>query len=104
MKFLVLAFISCMPLIGNAQVCDIRSSFTELTQGVNKEVICNETIFSLTGQYTLPENSTLVIQINRRQANTVELQDIVLSIAGKEVANTSGVLTWNPDRSDVVLD
>lgn len=104
MKLYILIF-SILYLSAQASVCEISSIYTELEQGINKEEICNETILSLTGTYTLGKDLKLEIEIKgNREMYSVELTNISLFENNKTKYNGSGYLFWNPEQSYVRLD
>lgn len=84
--------------------CEVSSSFSELTRGTNKEVICKEVAKALTGSSTLSTSSQLYIRINSRTTYELKLNQINLKVKNKYLYKGSGTLKWNPDGEEVFLD
>jgi hypothetical protein len=90
--------------ISNKAKCDVKSVFTELTSGINKEVICREVSRVLTGSSVFTDGSQLYIKINSRQTYELELSQINLKVEDSYSYIGSGILKWNPDGEKVILN
>lgn len=83
--------------------CKIITPFKELKAGLNKSVICKETIKSITGSYKMKTGAQLSINIDSQRNYELNLNLIDLKINNETVFSGSGTLKWNPDGEDVIL-
>lgn len=86
--------------------CELKSNKPDLHHPLNKETICKETLRALFPDVVREEyDYYLRIEANGFQRMySVELNKIEAFIGNDRVFNVSGVLYWNPDGSDVVID
>ena len=103
MKKAILALSLLFSISSFADDCVIKSKYEELESGLNKDQICEATLFVLTGQYSFSGQELLIEANGERGKNTVELTKIEMSVEGNEVYQGSGILNWEIHDLYVIL-
>ena len=86
-----------------ANECVIKSKYKELESGVNKEDICEASLYALTGQMQFSGQEISIEANGARGFYDVELTKIEMAVEGNEIYSGKGVLKWNPDETSVIL-
>ena len=85
--------------------CELRTDKPSLLHPLNKAVICEETFRALFDSEVREYDYFLRIEAyGFQRMYSVELTKIEGFIGNDRVSNVTGVLYWNPDGSQVVLD
>lgn len=105
---LVISLVFASIQLGASEVserCELKTNQPDLLKPMNKSVICEEVFRALYPTEVKEYDYFLRIEANGfRRMYSVELTKIEGFIGSDRTENTSGVLYWNPDGSDVVLD
>ncbi len=86
--------------------CELETNFPNLQKEANKRAICNATFHALYPQ-VVREEYDYYLRIEAKGYRTmysVQLTSIEGFIGNDLTERTSGVLKWNPDGEEVVLD
>lgn len=103
-------FNSCMQDIGVGQSleskgqCIVVSRYSELEVGINKDVICEETLRAITGSTIIKADKTIVIELNSgRSTYTVDISSISYFNEQEMIYAGRGMMKWNPEDSYVEI-
>jgi len=84
--------------------CIVVSRYSELEVGINKDVICEETLRAITGSTIIKADKTIVIELNSgRSTYTVDISSISYFNEQEMIYAGRGMMKWNPEDSYVEI-
>ena len=98
------ALFSLPSLADFANQCELHTREASLQHPINKKIICNESLYAITGSYQWQAEMHLAVEVVvSPQIYSLKLPRIRLQTSD-QVIERSGTLHWNPDGERVVLD